>query len=171
MSTCWGVRRLGRGEGFSVRESDRQGIGCPASPCCAAFVPCSILIGLGGCARWQPRRWPCSAISTRGTISGLPCASSCRKNPNYRSAAPLRLYFLRRVLNAEQEPSVRERLQRIAELRPKRSATAKEAAARSRQKNQARVGAGSRSRRRPEPPRAARTQAIKSNQYGAARPR
>ena len=45
---------------------------------------------------------------------------------------------------------MRARLQRIAELRPQRSATAKDAA-RSRQKTPARVGAGSLSRRRPRP--------------------
>ena len=93
-----------------------------------------------------------SQLKARGWTEGLirsvlGAPDKRRKNPNYRSAAPLRLYFLGRVLDAEEQPSVRARLEHIAELRPQRSATAKEAAGRSRQKNQARAESG----RQPRP--------------------
>ena len=94
----------------------------------------------GRVARPKKRRTlTASQLKERGWTEGLirsvlGAPDKRRKNPNYRSAAPLRLYFLGRVLDAEQEPSVRARLQRIAELRPQRSTAAKEAAARFRQK-------------------------------------
>ena len=80
------------------------------------------------------------------TVLGEP--DERRKNPDHRSAVPMRLYFMGRVLDAEQQPSVRARLQRIAELRSKRSATAK-AAPRSRQRAQSASGpAGKRAQRK-----------------------
>ena len=82
-----------------------------------------------------------SQLKARGWTEGLTRSvlgepDKRRKNPNHPSAALMRLYFMERVLDAEQQPSVRESLEHIAELRPKRSTTAKEAAARSRQKPQ-----------------------------------
>ena len=55
-----------------------------------------------------------SQLKERGWTEGLirsvlGAPDKRRKNPNYRSAAPLRLYFLGRVLDAEQQPSVRAR--------------------------------------------------------------
>ena len=62
----------------------------------------------GRVARPKKRRTlTASQLKARGWTEGLirsvlGAPDKRRKNPNYRSAAPLRLYFLGRVLDAEQ---------------------------------------------------------------------
>ena len=117
------------------------------------FLPAPQPHGLPGRgARTKKRRTlTASQLKERGWTDGLILSvlgepDKRRKKPNHPTAARLCLYFLDRVRDAEQQPSVCERLQRIAELRPQRSATAKETA-RSRQRNQARAESG----RQPRP--------------------